>query len=119
MSGYAPLSVKFNDSSDNATLWHWDFGDGANSTDKNPVHTYSIAGNYTVSLTVSNVNGTDSKTSEINIKNSPTGPFAYITNSDSGTVSIIDLSTNNIIATVKVGNHPLGVAVTLMEKKYM
>ena len=26
--GYAPLSVQFTDSSENATGWNWDFGDG-------------------------------------------------------------------------------------------
>ena len=31
-SGYVPLSVQFNDSSENATEWNWNFGDGTNST---------------------------------------------------------------------------------------
>ncbi len=37
--GDVPLSVQFNDSSTNATSWNWDFGDGNNSTEQNPVHT--------------------------------------------------------------------------------
>ncbi|MGB9940246.1 PKD domain-containing protein [Methanosarcina sp.] len=48
--GYAPLSVQFNDSSENATEWNWDFGDGTNSTEQNPIHTYFEMGNYTVIL---------------------------------------------------------------------
>ena len=64
-NGYAPLSVQFNDSSENAATWNWDFGDGANSTQLNPTHTYSAAGTYTVNLTVSNGNGMDSKTAQI------------------------------------------------------
>jgi len=32
--------------------WHWDFGDGNISTDRNPMHTYSNPGNYTVTLTI-------------------------------------------------------------------
>jgi len=33
--------------------YQWDFGDlTANSTDENPVHTYTVAGNYTVTLTI-------------------------------------------------------------------
>jgi PGF-pre-PGF domain-containing protein len=60
-SGYAPLSVQFNDSSDNATGWYWDFGDRATSTEQNPQHTYSTMGNYTVNLTASNSKGMDSK----------------------------------------------------------
>jgi WD40 repeat protein len=32
--------------------WHWDFGDGFASTLQNPIHQYSTAGTYTVTLTV-------------------------------------------------------------------
>ncbi len=110
-NGFAPLSLQFNDNSENSTEWGWDFGDGSCSSEQNPVHTYSSAGNYTVDLIVSNANGTDSMTSEINVKNSPIGPFAYITNSGNRTVSVIDTATNDITATVNVGNHPWGVAV--------
>lgn len=34
------------------TGWQWDFGDGNNSTNQNPAHTYANDGNYTVQLTV-------------------------------------------------------------------
>jgi PKD repeat protein len=65
-SGDAPLDIQFNDSSLNATGWDWDFGDGTkNSNEQNLMHTYSTAGNYTVNLTVSNANGTSSKTALI------------------------------------------------------
>ncbi len=39
------------------TSWQWDFGDGATSTLQNPVHTYSVFGTYTVTLTATSVNG--------------------------------------------------------------
>jgi len=62
-TGSAPLSVTFNDTSTNLpTGWHWDFGDGTNATVQNPVHTYSAPGNYTVSLNVTNEDGTNSIT---------------------------------------------------------
>ena len=32
--------------------WEWVFGDGNESTMQNPMHNYSMAGNYTVTLTV-------------------------------------------------------------------
>jgi hypothetical protein len=32
--------------------YNWDFGDGATSTDQNPMHTYAAAGNYNVKLEV-------------------------------------------------------------------
>ena len=66
-SGSATLSVQFTDLSQNANGWNWDFGDGATSTDRNPVHTYSSAGTYTVTLTVSNEGRTASKVNTINV----------------------------------------------------
>jgi PKD repeat protein len=66
--GYSPLTVQFTDKSDNATERNWDFGDGATSIEQNPTHTYSIAGIYTVNLTVSNANGTTSKIATINVQ---------------------------------------------------
>jgi probable HAF family extracellular repeat protein len=63
MLGIAPLTAKFTDKSTGSpTSWFWDFGDGSKSTTQNPVHKYSKSGRYTVSLTVKNVMGTDTKT---------------------------------------------------------
>jgi len=39
-------------------------------------------------------------------------PFAYITNNQSLTVSVIDTATNTVVATIPVGFGPAGVAVT-------
>jgi gliding motility-associated-like protein len=50
----APFVRSFTDLSLGANEWYWNFGDGNNSTQQNPVHTYSAVGNYTVSLTVKN-----------------------------------------------------------------
>jgi gliding motility-associated-like protein len=47
----APFTVQFTDLTPGATTWLWDFGDGNTSTEKNPSHTYTAFGNYTVSLT--------------------------------------------------------------------
>ncbi len=44
----------FTDLSTGATSWAWDFGDGNTSTMQNPIHTYTAAGTYTVTLTVDN-----------------------------------------------------------------
>jgi PGF-pre-PGF domain-containing protein len=68
-SGYAPLSVLFTDLSQNAIIWNWNFGDGATSTEQNPMHTYPAEGTYTVNLEVSNANGTASKTVTITVYN--------------------------------------------------
>ncbi|PAV14145.1 hypothetical protein ASJ81_15465 [Methanosarcina spelaei] len=62
-SGKVPLNVQFTDKSSNSpTSWKWNFGDGTYSTAKNPVHKYSKAGKYTVSLTVKNAKGSNTKT---------------------------------------------------------
>jgi beta propeller repeat protein len=62
-SGKAPLKVKFTDKSANSpTSWKWSFGDKTYSTTKNPVHKYSKTGKYTVSLTVKNAKGSNTKT---------------------------------------------------------
>ncbi|MFH9347797.1 collagenase [Kitasatospora sp. NPDC017646] len=37
--------------------WHWTFGDGSSSDERNPVHTYAAPGTYTVALTVTDSAG--------------------------------------------------------------
>jgi PKD repeat protein len=37
-------------------LWEWDFGGEGNSTDQNPVYTFTTEGTYTVTLTVTDSN---------------------------------------------------------------
>lgn len=60
-SGAAPFTISFFDASRNSpTTWSWDFGDGMNSTEQNPVHTYTEAGFYTVTLSVENEFGANS-----------------------------------------------------------
>jgi len=60
-SGDAPLTVEFTDLSANSpTAWSWDFGDNETSTEQNPTHVYTTAGAYTVTLTASNIDGSDS-----------------------------------------------------------
>ncbi|MFB8172762.1 collagenase [Kitasatospora purpeofusca] len=39
------------------TAWHWNFGDGSSSDERNPSHTYAAAGSYTVALTTTDSNG--------------------------------------------------------------
>jgi PKD repeat protein len=60
ISGLPPLTVQFTDASQDTTGWSWDFGDGTNSTEQSPTHTYTGGGAYNVNLTVSNPNGIDS-----------------------------------------------------------
>src|SRR5438132_5602524 len=39
-------------------------------------------------------------------------PFAYVTNASSNNVSVIDTASNTVVATVRVGSGPSGVAIT-------
>lgn len=54
------LEVTFTDNSLNGPeAWFWDFGDGETSTEQNPVHLYTGAGDYEICLTVENAAGSD------------------------------------------------------------
>lgn len=54
--------ISFTDLSTNTpTSWTWNFGDGETSNVQNPTHTYATVGSYTVSLTVANADGSNSK----------------------------------------------------------
>jgi len=58
-SGCEPVTVAFEDISGDSDIvqWYWQFGDGENSTIKNPTHTYNFDGSYDVELTVTNLYG--------------------------------------------------------------
>ncbi len=62
----APADVTFTDQSSCATAWRWDFGDSDPnntnlSTAPSPTYGFRLPGTYTVSLTVSNPDGSDTK----------------------------------------------------------
>lgn len=61
--GLAPLTVTFTDqSTGDITNWHWDFGDGQFSSEPEPGHTYTLDGDYTVSLAIMGPGGSDVET---------------------------------------------------------
>ena len=96
MSGNAPLSVDFDDTStNNPTSWAWDFEtDGiVDSTAQNPTHVYQTAATYTVTLTATNGAGSDSETAQITVTQA-VAPVASFT------------------ATPSTGNAPLSVSFT-------
>lgn len=74
--------IQFSDNSTNGpTAWNWDFGDGNFSNQKNPYHTYTVSGLYTVKLVSSNAFGSDSLIKNniitINIPQAPLTNSAY------------------------------------------
>jgi PKD repeat protein len=77
------------------TSWAWDFGDNGSSTQRNPVHTYTAAGSYTVTLTASNAAGSNSASDVVKIV-AGTVPTAAFTWSGNGfKVNFLDRSTGS------------------------
>jgi PKD repeat protein len=69
------LSVDFDNLSLNANSYLWNFGDGATSTQTNPIHVYDEDGVYTVSLTATNDCGFDNYVIQIEIITLPIAAF--------------------------------------------
>ena len=59
------LPIQFTDMSSGLDIvkWHWDFGDGGTSDEQNPVHAYSKAGDYVVTLAIWDSKGMKSQVS--------------------------------------------------------
>ena len=77
-TGLPPLTVSFSstgstDPEGQPLSYSWDFGDNTTSTAANPLHTYAVAGQYSVRLTVSDgVNTTPSPPITIRVGTPPT-----------------------------------------------
>ena len=92
-SGVAPLAVNFtgsNSSDSDGTIvsYAWTFGDGGNSAQANPSHSYAAAGTFVASLTVTDDDGaTDTDTVTISVT-APVNqaPVATITQPANGAV---------------------------------
>jgi PKD repeat protein len=62
----APLTINFtNTSTGDGLTYSWNFGDGGTSTQANPTHTFVNPNVYSVTLTVTNANGTDQTSTTI------------------------------------------------------
>jgi PKD repeat protein len=99
-SGTVPLAVQFTDTSENSPdSWSWAFGDGSVSVLQHPVHTYTSAGTYTVTLTARNSLGNSTATRIIRVAGAPAPVANFTANVTSGfiplTVQFTDLSENN------------------------
>ena len=80
----APCEVNFSNSSINAAAYSWEFGDGATSTEQNTKHTYTTGGTYTVKLTATSKDGSNSTTKSIVIQNAILDPVANFTFIENG-----------------------------------
>lgn len=83
LSGCSPLLVNFTDQSTGAISWQWDLGNGVTSNQQNPSTIYTNPGTYTVILTVTNANGSQTltKTNYITVSNPPVPDFSVNNNS--------------------------------------
>ena len=96
-----PFNVNFTNNSTGAATYNWSFGDGNTSVIQNPSHVYTTPGIYTVTLHISNANGTcfDSivKNSYI-IIDLPVAAFTSVP--DSGCVPLPVIFTSNSTSTI-------------------
>ena len=94
--------VQFTDNTTGGTNWTWDFGDGEQATGKNPLHTYSQAGTYAVTLTVTDGNACSATSDALNIAiKNPTAQFSISSDDDDkfclgSTVTITESSTSDV-----------------------
>lgn len=77
----------FTDSSTDGDSYQWTFGDGSTSTQQNPTYSYNAPGDYTVTLTVTNTYGSDTKTMPVKVF-SPVPAVVAVTGSVPGTGAV-------------------------------
>lgn len=99
-NGYhAPSIITFTNTSQHATSYLWDFGDGTTSTAQNPAHTFTTTGSFTVKLTATNETLTNEKTEVIEITAfQPVANFTHVSNNGYHTPSIITFTNTSVEA---------------------
>ncbi len=83
----------FIDLSTGAASWLWDFGDGSNSSVKNPVHVYPIGNLYNVTLTVFNGSINDSTSKIVRVDT-----FILLVRNENNVVNYIPWLSNSTTA---------------------
>ncbi len=87
--GGAPLVVEFSNTSKGAiTASEWDFGDDSTSSAQSPTHRYTVAGTYTVQLTVSGPGGTDTSVMVDLVTVQPGPPVSVEISPPSATIAV-------------------------------
>ena len=79
-TGCAPLSVAFQNQSEHAVSYLWDFGDGAQSAELNPIHAYEFPGTYHVKLVATGPEGYADEillSSIVEVLPTPVAAFTY------------------------------------------
>ncbi|MEL7160647.1 MAG: PKD domain-containing protein, partial [Bacteroidota bacterium] len=100
LTGDAPLTISFDasgstDSDGTITAYNWSFGDGETGSGETPSHDFLTAGEYTVSLTVTDEDGATSAevTETITVTEAPPADFSYIEDFDTyGTGNLSEIA---------------------------
>lgn len=127
--GFAPAEVSFTnesiipDEAGNSSL-QWIFGDGTNSKEDNPTHTYQAAGKYEVKLIITTERGIEETTQIITVKNPVAeGRRLYFGDRNSESVQLAIINDEEPINTPLPGEaipRPYGLAVdTVNQFLYM
>ncbi|HYM87232.1 MAG TPA: S8 family serine peptidase, partial [Pseudoxanthomonas sp.] len=116
-SSASGLTVSFTDTSTDSdgsiASRSWNFGDSTTSTATNPSKTYSAAGTYSVTLTVTDNGGaTNTKTSSVTVSSGGGGTQTY---SNTGDYTISDNATVNspISVSGRTGNGPSAASINV------
>ena len=100
-------TVNFTDQSTGTPQsWTWTFGDGNGSTARNPTHTYSNSGTYTVQLIVSNTLGIDTSTVSVIVSLPPLPTVSGVSICAGQTAELTGNATGDI-----VWYNSLGIAI--------
>ncbi len=99
-TGNTPLTVEFTDrSTGHPASWHWNFGDGKDSSEQNPVHTYFSSGDFSVTLTASNDYGSSYSSKSYYVHAIPVLKSRFIADPKTGKAPLVvkftDMSTGN------------------------
>jgi gliding motility-associated-like protein len=90
-------AVAFTDNSSvsngNIVAWKWDFGNGSVSSLRNPLHQYSQAGTYTITLIITTDRGCrDTSVKQLIIHPLPIANFTFVNRCQDTAISFTDLS---------------------------
>lgn len=89
----SPAMVQFTNNSEGASTYLWQFGDGTTSDESHPLHTFSKAGKYTVSLTAKDAQGKSSTVrQQIEVLSAPEARFKIDVNGSSKAQKIVQFT---------------------------
>jgi gliding motility-associated-like protein len=98
-AGCVPLCVNFTNTTPNSATQTWNFGDNTSSILSNPTHCYTVPGQYSVTLTVTDINGCSNSLTQQNIINAYPLPTAcFNSNPSAGTISNPTINFSNCSA---------------------